>query len=89
MTAFRVDRIINALESYNNEKLAGWRENQWLQGSLGIIFNEENRFEFSAENGFEFDEKTGTDLMGKSLKYDEQYGLIIEVEKCKSETGDE
>lgn len=89
VTAFRVDRIINALESYNNEKLAGWRENQWLQGSLGIIFNEENRFEFSEENGFEFDEKTGTDLMGKSLKYDEQYGLIIEVEKCKSETGDE
>lgn len=54
-----VSEIINYLETYNRKHLANWQNQPWLKGTLGIIFDEEGRF----------------NLDGVVLKYDNEYGL--------------
>lgn len=61
---FRIDKTIRELERFNNEHLDSWQESPWLKGSLGIIFDENNRFSL---NGFQ-------------LSYDPKIGLLFEKE---------
>lgn len=55
-----IDQVIDELEDYNLNYLANWQDEIWLQGSLGLVFDEENR----------------TTLGGVEYIYDEKYGLI-------------
>jgi CRISPR-associated endonuclease/helicase Cas3 len=54
-----VRRTIEYLEEYNLEYLRNWQEQPWLKGSLGVIFDEEGKFDFN----------------GITLCYDNEFGL--------------
>lgn len=61
-TPGQVGKIIDTLEKYNMEYLPEWQETNWLKGSLGIIFDENNDFEIN----------------GYKLHYDNKLGLTHE-----------
>lgn len=54
-----IAETIDTLEEYNRKYLSDWQKQPWLKGSLGIIFDENGRFE----------------LNDVRLKYDNEYGL--------------
>lgn len=54
-----VEETINELEDYNRKYLAGWEQQPWLKGALGLIFD---------ENGC-------CTLHGIHLRYDSTFGL--------------
>ena len=54
-----ISKTIDYLEKYNSNYLHDWQEQPWLKGSLGIIFDENNRFEIN----------------GVQLNYDNEFGL--------------
>lgn len=56
--------LIRWLEDYNRKYLSDWQKQPWLEGSLGVIFDENNEF-------------TMGDC---TLKYDDRYGLRIREE---------
>ncbi|WP_099208397.1 CRISPR-associated helicase/endonuclease Cas3 [Urinicoccus timonensis] len=60
-----VDQLIQFLEDYYQENLRDWDQQDWLKGSLGLVFDENNEFK----------------LFDKILKYDRKYGLTIEKEE--------
>lgn len=62
-----IQATIDALEEYNMKFLSDWQEQPWLKGSLGIIFDENGRFE----------------LNGVQLKYDNEFGIQEETEYGK------
>ena len=62
-----VSRTIEFLEEYNRKYLSDWQNQPWLEGTLGIIFNEDGYFH----------------LDGILLKYDHQFGLREEKENEK------
>ena len=55
------DKFILWLEQYNKKYLASWQEQPWLKGSLGLIFDENGRFQ--------------ADDIDICLQYDDQIGL--------------
>ncbi|MGI5948824.1 CRISPR-associated helicase Cas3' [Peptoniphilus sp.] len=57
-----IDKTIKELEEYNLKHLRSWQDENWLKGSLGIIFDENGEFIL---NGFK-------------LHYDNKYGLLCE-----------
>lgn len=59
-----IDKTIDELEKYNYKYLEKWQKTTWLRGCLGIVLDEDNEFE----------------LLGKTIKYEEKYGISI-VEK--------
>ena len=61
------EMTIDALEEYNFKFLSDWQDQPWLKGSLGIIFDENGRFE----------------LNGVQLRYDNEFGLQEETEYGK------
>lgn len=61
---YNIDKTIEELEKYNLDNLSDWQRDPWLKGSLGIIFDENNKFRL---NGF-------------VLSYDKKYGLMYEKE---------
>lgn len=54
-----ISETIKILEDYNRKHLYDWQKQPWLRGTLGIIFDENGRFE----------------LNDIRLKYDNKYGL--------------
>jgi CRISPR-associated endonuclease/helicase Cas3 len=62
-----ISRIIDDLEKYNRQYLSDWQNQPWLEGSLGIIFDEEGRFK----------------LGDTFLKYDSEFGLQEDKEYGK------
>lgn len=62
-----VSKTIDELEEYNMKFLSDWQKQPWLKGTLGIIFDENGRFELS----------------GVQLKYDNEFGLREEKENGK------
>lgn len=56
---YNIDRTISELEEFNRRFLPSWQESVWLEGMLGIIFDENSEFVL---NGF-------------SLKYCQKQGL--------------
>ena len=58
------DKTIKELERYCLKHLSDWQDQEWLKGSLGIIFDENSNFE----------------LGGKMLHYDRRYGLTYREE---------
>lgn len=54
-----ISATIEFLEKYNLKCLPDWQDQPWLKGSLGIVFDENGRF----------------DMNGIILKYDNEYGL--------------
>ena len=54
-----ISKTIEALEEYNRKYLPVWQNQPWLKGSLGIIFDENGRFEMD----------------GVQMKYDNEFGL--------------
>ena len=58
------DKTIKELEIYNTKYLSNWQNQEWLKGSLGIIFDNNGNFE----------------LAGKTLHYDRKYGLSYRKE---------
>lgn len=58
------DKTIKELEIYNMKYLSNWQNQEWLKGSLGIIFDDNGNFE----------------LGGKTLHYDRKYGLSYRKE---------
>lgn len=54
-----VSGTIQSLEDYNRKCLPDWQKQSWLRGSLGIVFDENGRFE----------------LNGILMKYDRNFGL--------------
>ena len=62
-----IPKTIDTLEEYNLKSLSEWKDQPWLNGSLGIIFDENGRFE----------------LNGVQLKYDNEYGMQEEKEYGK------
>ncbi|EGS31350.1 conserved domain protein [Peptoniphilus sp. oral taxon 375 str. F0436] len=60
-----VDQLIQFLEDYYQENLGDWDQQDWLKGSLGLVFDENNEFK----------------LFDEILKYDRKYGLTIEKEE--------
>lgn len=61
---YNIEDTIDELERYNLKNLSHWQNSNWLKGTLGIIFNEKNEFILS----------------GKTIKYDERYGISVEEE---------
>lgn len=57
--SYNIDRTISELEAFNRRFLPSWQESVWLEGMLGIIFDENSEFVL---NGF-------------SLKYCQKQGL--------------
>lgn len=62
-----ISKTIDELEEYNMKFLSDWQRQPWLKGTLGIIFDENGRFE----------------LNGIQLKYDNEFGLREENEYGK------
>ena len=62
-----ISKTIDTLEEYNMKYLSDWQKQPWLKGTLGIIFDENGRFE----------------LNGVQLKYDNEFGLREENEYGK------
>lgn len=62
-----VSKTIHTLEEYNMKWLSEWQKQPWLKGSLGIIFDEDGRFQ----------------LNDVQLKYDNEFGLREEKEYGK------
>lgn len=60
-----IDKTIDQLENYNSKYLNDWRENKWLNGALGIIF----------EENFDGTEKFTFNFLDKTIVYDEKYGI--------------
>lgn len=60
----RAGETINKLEIYNQNHLPEWQQQEWLKGSLGIIFDENNEFH----------------LGKYILNYDSKYGLTFREE---------
>ena len=58
----KFDAVLAYLEDYNRKYLPQWQQTGWLKGSLGILFDENGRFEI---NGF-------------PLHYDNKYGIEVE-----------
>lgn len=56
-----IDKTIELLENYYKIHLLKWEKSTWLKGELGIIFDEENKFEIN----------------GVTLKYDTKYGVYV------------
>lgn len=56
-----IDKIIHELEKYYLENFSNWDNQNWLKGSLAIIFDEKNEFK----------------ILDKTLKYDVKYGLKL------------
>lgn len=59
---YNIEKTIQDLESFNLKYLPNWQDENWLKGSLGIIFDENNEFI----------------LQDYKLKYDDKYGLLYE-----------
>lgn len=60
--AYTIDETIDILEAYNTKYLGSWRDSVWLNGALGIIFDENNEFS----------------LGGYTVLYDEKFGIRTE-----------
>lgn len=58
----KFDAVLAYLEDYNRKRLPQWQQTSWLKGSLGIIFDENGRFEIN----------------GIPLHYDNKYGIEVE-----------
>lgn len=58
---YKIDKTIEELEKYNLRELKIWQESSWLKGSLGIIFDENNKFTINCIE----------------MVYDEKYGISV------------
>lgn len=61
---YGIDKVIKYLEDYYNENLKEWDNQSWLKDTLGIVFNQNNKFR----------------IFDKILHYDTKYGLIVKKE---------
>jgi CRISPR-associated endonuclease/helicase Cas3 len=62
---YRIDHTIRELERFNLDRLRDWQSQNWLKGTLGILFDQDYYFL----------------LNGYILRYDKSLGLIYEEEK--------
>lgn len=60
---YNIDDTIRDLEDYNRKYLSKWQTSIWLNGSLGIIFDENDAFE----------------LGGVKLQYNEKLGVLYDM----------
>lgn len=60
---YNIDDTIDELEKYNRNYLRKWQTSTWLKGSLGIIFDENDKFIVS----------------GVKLKYSKKLGILYDM----------